>query len=119
MESRPNALLAYTGLLAAAAKKLNNAMPGPSGLLPAGSTATKPEKEALTWVTSLSGSSAGRWFFAQAPDPENEDQEEPEDEDEANAEPQRRNDPTVRKPSASEDNAEQLRDGGTINPPFP
>ena len=147
MEPRPNPLLAYFDLaaaLAAAPPVKNGTMPGSYGLPPAGTsyyvapwiaaqfngldtakciaagwTATKHGSKAPRWTTSISGSSAGRWFFAQAPDPEQEEQEEPEDEEEAKAEPQKRNAPTVRKQSSSEENAEQLREGGTINPPFP
>ncbi|WP_345120044.1 hypothetical protein [Hymenobacter antarcticus] len=88
-------------------------------LIGAGSTTAMHGSEALGWVTSISGSYASRWFFAQAPAPDDEDQEEPEDEEEAQAEPQRRNAPAVRKQSSTEENAEQLREGGTINPPFP
>ena len=84
-----------------------------------GSTAAQHGSKALRWATSASGSYSGRWFLAQAPDPEDEDQEEPEDEEETKAEPQRRNAPAVRKPSSTEENTEQLREGGTINPPFP
>ena len=84
-----------------------------------GSTAAQHGSKALRWATSASGSYSGRWFLAQAPDPEDQDQEEPEDEEETKAEPQRRNAPAVRKPSSIEENTEQLREGGTINPPFP
>ena len=88
-------------------------------LIGAGSVTAKYGREALSWVASISGSFSSRWFFAQAPDPEDEDQEVPENEEEANAEPQRRNAPAVRKDSSTEESAEQLREGGTINPPFP
>ena len=88
-------------------------------LIGAGSTAVRREGDVLHWVASISGSFSSRWFFAQAPEPEDEDQEVPEDEEEANAEPQRRNAPAVRKQSSTDENAEQLREGGTINPPFP
>ena len=146
MELRPNSLPAYANLasaLAIAAQVKNDTMPDCCGFTPAsvgthvapwvtaqfnglglakrmaaGCTATKHGSEAPRWTTSISGSSAGRWFFAQASDPE-EEQEEPEDEEEAKVEPKQRNAPAVRKPSARDDNAEQLREDGTINPPFP
>ena len=143
MEPRPNPLLAYIGLATSAQVK-NGTIAGYCGLTPAGPgthvapwiaaqfngldmakcmaagcTATKHGNKAPRWTTSISGSSAGRWFFAQAPDPEEEQQEETEDEEEAKAEPQKRNAPTVRKQPSSEENTEQLREGGTINPPFP
>ena len=82
-----------------------------------GSTAAQHGSKALRWATSASGSYSGRWFLAQAPDPEDEDQGEPEDDNEA--EPQRRDAPAVRKPSSTEKSTEQLRGEGTINPPVP
>ena len=88
-------------------------------LFSSGSTATQYGSKALRWAASASGSYSGHWFLAQAPDPDDEGQEEPEDEEETKAEPQRRNAPAVRKPSSTEENTEQLREGGTINPPFP
>ena len=84
-----------------------------------GSTAAQHGSKALCWAASASGSYSGRWFLAQAPDPENEDPGEPEDEEEAKTEPQRRDAPAVRKLSSVEENTEQLHEGGTINPPFP
>ena len=148
MEPRPNPLLAYANLTAAsaaAAHVKNGTMPdyrrrflaGPGNRVAlwitaplngldlanrtaAGCTATKHGSKGPRWTTSSSGSSAGRWFFAQAPDPEEEqEQEEPEGEEETRAEPRRREAPAVRKQPFSEENAEQLREGGTINPPFP
>ena len=83
------------------------------------STTAEHERKALSWVANLSGSPTNRWFFAQAPDPEDEDQAAPENEEEASIEPQSRNAPAMRKDSSTEENTGQLRDGGTINPPFP
>ena len=84
-----------------------------------GNTATQHGSKALRWAASASGSYSGRWFLAQAPEPEDEDQGEPENEEETKAEPQRRDAPAVRKPSSTEKNTEQPREGGTINPPVP
>ena len=83
------------------------------------STTAKQDHEVLSWATSISGGYASRWFFAQAPEPEDEAQDEPEDEKQEDVESQRKPDPTVRKQTSTEDNAGLLRDGGTINPPFP
>ena len=84
-----------------------------------GSTAAQHGSKALRWATSASGSYSGRWFLAQAPEPEDKDQGEPENEEETKAEPQRRDAPAVRKPSSTEKSTEQLRGEGTINPPVP
>ena len=88
-------------------------------LISTGSTIPEHDSKALSWVISISGSYANRWFFAQAPEPEDEAQDEPEDEKQDEAESQREPAPAVRKQSSTEDNASLLRDGGTINPPFP
>jgi len=84
-----------------------------------GSRAARIGDDTLCWAASASVNYSGRWFFAQAPEPDDEAQDEPEDEKQDEAEPQRKPAPAVRKQSSTEDNAGLLRDGGTINPPFP
>ena len=86
-------------------------------LFSSGSTAAQHGGKTLRWATSASGSYSGRWFLAQALEPEDEDQEKPEDDDKT--ETQRRDAPAVRKPSSTEKSTEQLRGEGTINPPVP